>query len=578
MFAAKHWVEDTHALRMLDTKLGASFTIALVFIVSCICAFVADPINNFVKTSGLEPGTDELLKQVKNYSKITIAIQTFAPQPDAQCDTIQNEAPGDGLTCITTQNKMKIYQDVGTECVFEYECLIGTSIRGTQDFVLELPEAFQYVKWSVTSSFWSPDISKSRFGNVLATNASLNEQPLAGTKKDPITLQFGAIRSSPEDDFKMVKVNALQLFWRGTKKRMGAIESTSSSSSYSHYVAFQLQVEENIYRSKLSYKLNPSSMFSVLVAYALTALSVLGTGKMFCQKGIDALMRRRARKTNEKVPSDVLRRERILDEHLLTRAGSRRMSMSGGDDDGGGGGGGKPQKQRRLSTRELMKLKKSTPKKQRRLSSRELMKEAKDKATAVNIQIEMTEFELGDGNDAMKLYSNPLKRHPVGSGESKTHLPTSLSTVGQAAAGSDGAGGDEDGMKEKMQRMEKKFEKKLEEQRREQSRRMEQTKQQMQEKLEEQRREQSRQMEQMKQQIQMLLAVAPQNDDGDGEGGTTPGEQSESKQTGKKRKSFRRVVGDNSEEGTQDYFVNMETGESVWYVPDDGDLCENNVE
>ena len=102
MFAAKHWVEDTHALRMLDTKLGAGFTIALLFVISCILAFVADPINNFVKTSGLEPGIDTFLDEIDDYSKITIGMRTFAPQPNAQCDAIQYQAPDDVLTCFTT--------------------------------------------------------------------------------------------------------------------------------------------------------------------------------------------------------------------------------------------------------------------------------------------------------------------------------------------------------------------------------------------------------------------------------------------------------------------------------------------
>jgi hypothetical protein len=314
-----------------------------------------------------------------------------------------------------------MYTDMGVECIFEYECDVQSSIRGTQDFVLELPEAFQYMEWTITSSFWSPDIPTSRFGSILATNSSLEEQPLAGTKTDPTTFNFGAIRSSHEDEFVNVTKTALQLFWRGTKKKMGTIES-GSSSSYTHYVAFRFQVEENIYISKLLRKLDFSSMLSVLIAYTLTALSVLGTGKMFCQKGIDALMRRRARKTNEKVPSDVLRRERILDEHLLTQAGSRRMSMSV---DGGGG----PERQRRLSSRELLQQDKGKPKKQRRLSSRELMQQEEEgNATAVDIGIEMTAFGSGRNNGSTA-YSNPMRKNVAkkGSGRSRRHSSFSLS-------------------------------------------------------------------------------------------------------------------------------------------------------
>jgi hypothetical protein len=64
-----------------------------------------------------------------------------------------------------------------------------------------------------------------------------------------------------------------------------------------------------------------------LIAYLLTALSVLGVGKKYCQKGTDALLKRRAKKNNTKAPHDVLRREAVLDEHAITkRKGGRRIS------------------------------------------------------------------------------------------------------------------------------------------------------------------------------------------------------------------------------------------------------------
>ena len=53
-------------------------------------------------------------------------------------------------------------------------------------------------------------------------------------------------------------------------------------------------------------------------------------------------------------------------------------------------------------------------------------------------------------------------------------------------------------------------------------------------------------------------------DDGDEEGGTT---QSETKNHSTKRKSFRKIGGGEKD----DYFVNVETGEAVWYVPEDGE-------
>ena len=47
------------------------------------------------------------------------------------------------------------------------------------------------------------------------------------------------------------------------------------------------------------------------------------------------------------------------------------------------------------------------------------------------------------------------------------------------------------------------------------------------------------------------------------QGGATQGE---TKNHSTKRKSFRKIVG-----GEKDYFVNVETGEAVWYLPEDGE-------
>ena len=54
------------------------------------------------------------------------------------------------------------------------------------------------------------------------------------------------------------------------------------------------------------------------------------------------------------------------------------------------------------------------------------------------------------------------------------------------------------------------------------------------------------------------------DDEDDDEKGEAP--QGETKNHSTKRTSFRKIVG-----GKDDYFVNVETGEAVWYVPEDGE-------
>ena len=74
----------------------------------------------------------------------------------------------------------------------------------------------------------------------------------------------------------------------------------------------------------------------------LTALSVLGTSKKYIQKGADILLKKCAKKNNTRVPHDVLRREAVLDEHAITkRNGGRRIStvlqLGGGEELSSGG-------------------------------------------------------------------------------------------------------------------------------------------------------------------------------------------------------------------------------------------------
>ena len=68
------------------------------------------------------------------------------------------------------------------------------------------------------------------------------------------------------------------------------------------------------------------SHIQALIAYLLTALSVLGVSKKYCQKGTDALLKSRAKTSNARAPHDVLRREAVLDEHAITQNGMRRVS------------------------------------------------------------------------------------------------------------------------------------------------------------------------------------------------------------------------------------------------------------
>jgi len=350
------------------------------------------------------------------------------------------------------------------------------------------------------------------------------DQILSGTPTTPTLLKYGIVRSKLTDNSTRDNAIAtsdnqtdfgLELSWRGSK-----IEASEKGPSTPyHYVTFQFSTSENVFNVELR---DEQTFFQKCTAVLTLFLSVMGalrTMKCAGEKILDTSIVLVNQKFNKKIPEDVLRRKRILDEHVLTKEGTRRLSMMVGD------GSEKPQKQRRLSSRELMSQVKGKPQKQRRLSSRELMKLKKDDAIADEIGIEMTEFGFESSN-TNEVFSNPMRKAAAGSGR-RRHLSTSLSAFEQKTVQTKGGGGGQDEMEQKMRKMELKLEEQSRQsnkQMKEQSKQSERIKEQSERIIEqseqsrqsnkqmkeqsERIKEQSREIEQMKEQIKLLVAAS----------------------------------------------------------------------
>jgi hypothetical protein len=275
---------------------------------------------------------------------------------------------------------------------------------------------------------------------------------LVGNAKTPTVLGFVALRANFTDtttgetdpDF------GLKLSWSGIQRE----EAATVNNQVKHMVAFRFVVSDTIYVNEKSIKLEPLTRLGTVLTLLLTAMSIMRFAKIFLQLAIDTCLRLQAQRSGTTAPEDVQRRARILEEDALTQKGSRRLSMVVG---GGlglvGEGGGKPNKQRRLSSRDLMQQDKTKPKKQRRLSSRELMQQDKGDTTADDIGIEMREFgfESSNGNVA---YSNPLKKTAAGRGR-RRHSSTSLSAFEEKTVNTKSVRGGErvDEMEQEMKKM-----------------------------------------------------------------------------------------------------------------------------
>ena len=176
---------------------------------------------------------------------------------------------------------------------------------------------------------------------------------LSGTSSTPTLLKYGIVRGKLTDNSTRTNAVAksnnqtdfgLQLSWRGAN-----IEETKEGPSTPyHYVAFQFSVSENVFNVELRDEQNLFQKCTAVLTLFLSVMGALRTMKCAGEKVLDTGIVLIARKWNKKIPEDVLRRQRILDEHLLTDKGARRLSVKSF------GPVGKPEKARRMSSRELM--------------------------------------------------------------------------------------------------------------------------------------------------------------------------------------------------------------------------------
>lgn len=315
-----HVIDDTHAMRTIDTRLGTSFLFALIVAVVGLFVFVfGEP--NITTTSSLIPAPrNSSSLNFDGYGQLNVSVRVFAPrnaQSDS-CDKILERIPSNNLGCVQS-----VQGDAGTKsesgimfCTVNFNCSAKASVRGTEVIMLGLPDAFQTIEWAV----WSKDITES---SVLTQHVlgPANMEPqkekeevvsnvLAGSIKNPSALNFGAIRSIVNDTRFLVPggcmTGGLRLSWRSVAR----VQSTVGSENGKHYVAFRFAVEETLFVKVLDLKLTLQNQLSVVITYCLTVIAVMTTVKSYVGLIIDTVCIKLAKKRNTEPPEDVLRRVR----------------------------------------------------------------------------------------------------------------------------------------------------------------------------------------------------------------------------------------------------------------------------
>ena len=162
LFAGDHYIDDSHAKRMLDSRLGTAFTFMLPFFfgMAVVSIFAAD---NDLEIKGLEPASSVKppIPSVQNlekdpqpgitkavlptlFNRLVFDIATFAPGA-FECSDILVTEPSGAISCQRTDATVDGGGAGGdaTFCRLSLECTIGSTLRGDQDVSLSFPSAFQ---------------------------------------------------------------------------------------------------------------------------------------------------------------------------------------------------------------------------------------------------------------------------------------------------------------------------------------------------------------------------------------------------------------------------------------------------
>ena len=379
-------LKDTHALRMLQSRLGASFTTAVPFIFAVLVISVFSA-NNLVTVDGLKPNFSIDIPKKDNtfkYINIQISSQAFVAAPTQfVCDDpngiqlIDSErAPH--LKCVQTTSTSRAVADNNmVSCAVTFNCSVDSSLSGVQDVMMAFPTAFQVISWHVAPSTWEGGQNSTNISHVL--NPTQNNM-LVGNDNVPTVLEFSVSRAKylrKYSEQKNTTDYGLKLTWN----RIIREESEHGVKEATHLVAFRFNVADTIYVKEISMKLATLTRFGTVLTLLLTAMSSMKLVKVQLQRCIDHCIKTRAQKNRVEPAEDVLRRERVLDEHAITNVGA---------------------KMRRLSSRSSNKTK---PERKRRLSSRELMKQE----TLSGRESSGIELTIRNGDNDARVFDNPMK-------------------------------------------------------------------------------------------------------------------------------------------------------------------------
>ena len=295
VFSGDHVIEDTHARRILNTRLGASFTLTIPLFVTMISVFVFTT-DNTLTQNGLVPiATTEIPTKPGLYQNIYIKYQTESASVIPHCSNIMVHTSD--INCTKTYVKTGNYI-----CTIALNCSVNPPFGGNNDILFVLPDSFQRAQCSVVPSVWNGT-------QYNITSAVISNDILAGTMKNPSTIDFDVVRSKMHHHIHENISYGLQM----TTRDISFVTNNEGTAFGTHVVAIRFFSTETLFIREIMSKLDVITQIGTVLTLTISLLSVLRLVKLGAEKTIDKLYTT----LYSAPPSDILQRIHILEEVLV---------------------------------------------------------------------------------------------------------------------------------------------------------------------------------------------------------------------------------------------------------------------
>ena len=335
LFAGDHYISDSHAKRMLDSRLGAAFTLSLPFVLGIfgVQIFGAD---NTLKTDGLVPGIslnpklDALNSTL--FNKLYIDLQAFALSPGVNCSTSINfdATQAADMACRVYFSDANTVEGSGmvSKCVLKATCDVSGNLALSSVFLITLPEVFQKINYTVRADSWNGIDADTVVEDVFGPAEG---EMLVGSKDNPSRINFELTRSRYRDIRKVglwgeqVASDVAYRYGLQLSKLKKFLVEDRGMDDQRHYLAFNFEASDNVYTIQYSDQQSFASQIAGMFTFLLSSLALFRFVKSYAELMIDNTFLCLYARRGVPLPDDVHHRTCVLEERL-EELGKNRVS------------------------------------------------------------------------------------------------------------------------------------------------------------------------------------------------------------------------------------------------------------